>query len=84
MDQPGRRFRVRDGETERLFCAAPNGAVIGYLLVEPGRPFEAIYRLAYPDELVEAAQSFFGALTAGPRLSSRVMSSHATTALSQV
>ena len=60
MDQPGRRFRVRDGETERLFCAAPNGAVIGYLLVEPGRPFEAIYRLAYPDELVEAAQSFFG------------------------
>ena len=60
LDQPGRRFRVRDGQTERLFSAPPDGAVIGYLLVEPGKTFAAIYRLQYPDELIAAATSFFG------------------------
>jgi hypothetical protein len=59
LGQPGRRFRVRDGQTERLFSAPPDSAVIGYLLVEPGKTFEALYRLQYPDELIAAATSFF-------------------------
>lgn len=60
IDQPGRSFRVIDELGERIFLAPRDSAVVGYLLVAPGRDFHAIYRVQYPDALVAAARSFFG------------------------
>jgi len=60
LSQPGRRFTVRDGTRERVFAAPRDSAVVGYLLVAPGRDFSAIYRVQYPDNLLAAVRSFFG------------------------
>jgi metallo-beta-lactamase class B len=60
LDQPGRHFRVRDEVRDQLFVAPPDSAVVGYLLVAPGRAFRAIYRVQQPEDLLAAVRSFFG------------------------
>lgn len=60
LDQPSRRFRVRNDLGERVFVAPLDSAVVGYLLVAPGSEFHVMYRIQYPDDLVAAARSFFG------------------------
>ncbi len=60
LGQPGYEFRLQDGRDDRLFRARPDSAAIGYLLVEPGREYRALYRLRYPDELIAEARLFFG------------------------
>jgi hypothetical protein len=59
LDQPGRRFRIRDARAERVFAAPPDSAVVGYLLVAPGGESRVVYRVQYPDDLVAAARAFF-------------------------
>jgi hypothetical protein len=59
LNQPGIRFRVQDGERERIFVASADSSDIGYLLVAPGRDFHVLYRLRFPDDLVAAAKSYF-------------------------
>ena len=58
-DQPGRHFLVRSGGEEHVFEAPFGSAAVGYLLVDPGRPPVAVYRLQYPDALREIARAFF-------------------------
>ena len=60
LDQPGRRFRMRDHEGERVFISPPDSAVVGYLLVAPGEAYRVVYRLHYPDDLIALATKFFG------------------------
>lgn len=58
VSQPGRRFRIRDDAGERVFTAAPDSSVVGYLLVSPGRDDRVLYRVRFTDSLLDAVRSF--------------------------
>lgn len=58
VNQPGRRFRVRDGTYEKVFAASPDSAIVGYLLAAPGRDFRVLYRVQFTEALLEAARAF--------------------------
>ncbi len=60
LGQPGRRFRVADAEDIHLFEAPTDGAPVGYLLVEPGGTMRPIYRMRYPDHLLDIVREHFG------------------------
>ncbi len=63
LTQPGRAFVVRDADGDRVFTASPDSSVVGYLLVAPGREFQVLYRVQFPDMLIPAARAY---LEAGP------------------
>ena len=60
LGQPGRRFRVVDAEGPRTFEAPLEEAPVGYLLVEPGGGMRPIYRMRYPDQLLDIVREHFG------------------------
>lgn len=60
MEQPGRRFLVREPGRAWLFTASADSVEIGYLLVRPGHPPRVLYRVWHPDELLAEARAFFG------------------------
>ena len=63
VNQPGRRFRLRDRIGDKVFNASPDSAVVGYLLAAPGRDYRALYRVQFTDALLDAARTFLAADT---------------------
>lgn len=55
LDQPGRRFRVREADGRVWeFAADPDSAAIGYLLLRSGSAPQTLYGRRFPDELLAA------------------------------
>jgi hypothetical protein len=59
LDQPGRRFLVREPGREWAFEAAPDSSPIGYAP-------RVLYRLWLPHDLLTTAREFFGGPTRPP------------------
>ncbi len=59
LDQPGRRFVVREPGRRWTFTAAPDSTEIGFLFVQPGRKPHALYGRHFPDEVLALARDYF-------------------------
>ena len=66
VDQPGRRFVVREPRRRWVFAAAPDSAATGYLLVEPGQEPQVLYGRHFPDEVLAATREVFRTAAAKP------------------
>ena len=60
LGQPGRRFYVVDADGRRMFEASAEEAPVGYLLVKPRGTMRPIYRMRYPDQLLDIVREHFG------------------------
>lgn len=69
VTQPGRRFLIRDGTRETVFTASPDSSVVGYVLAAPGHEHRTLYRVHFPDALLEAVRAYLaaGGAVAKPR-----------------
>lgn len=65
LDQPGRRFLVREPGRAWVFAAEPDSSAVGYLLVQPGIAPRVLHRVWLPHDLLAMAREFFRAT--GPR-----------------
>ena len=60
LGQPGRRFYVVNADGRRMFEASAEEAPVGYLLVKPRGTMRPIYRMRYPDQLLDIVREHFG------------------------
>jgi hypothetical protein len=59
LDQPGRRFMVREPRRRWVFAANPDSAATGYVLAEPGQEPRVLYGRHFPDEVLAATREVF-------------------------
>lgn len=66
LDQPGRRFLVREPCRQWAFVADPDSAATGFLLTEPGHAPRILYGRHFPDEVLAAARAQFRSAVTKP------------------